>query len=103
MSYEKLDGPALQGSVSVTTGAVVELKVGANPLEERKVITVQPIDGKIYVYFGNEDTVPSVSYVQNDGFVHFKPAKDSYEATASQRLYILATSGTVDVRYVERA
>jgi hypothetical protein len=99
---QPLDGPSLQGSLSVTTGTVVELKVGTNPYSERKVITVQP-NGKIYVFFGEDNTIPTVSDIQTKGFTHFKDAMQTYEATCTQRMYVLSVAGTVSVKLAERA
>jgi hypothetical protein len=98
-----LDGPSIQGSISVTTASVQEIKVGLNPLEERKVISIQPKDGRVYVYFGNGVTVPSAATVAADGFIVFNNALQSYEASSAQRVYIRAVAGTVNVAIVERA
>ena len=97
-----LDGPSSQTILSVGTGAVVEAKVGASSLEDRKVITLQP-SGKIYVYFAAEGIVPSISDVSSYGFEHFKDAKETYEAGPKQKVYLLSVSGTVNVRIAERA
>jgi hypothetical protein len=103
MKFSPLDGPSAQGTITVDTITVKEVKIGANALDERKVITLQPIDGKIRVFFGDGVTVPNAATVAVDGFLHFKSAKDSYEATNSQAVYILAEAGTVDVKVAERA
>jgi hypothetical protein len=99
---QPLDGPSKQFSTTVDTITVVELKKDASPLAERKVVTVQA-EGKIYIYFGDDDIVPNAATVAADGFIHFKNGKESYEAAASQRVYILADSGTITVRAAERA
>jgi hypothetical protein len=99
---QPLDGPSLQGSLSVTASTVVELKVGINPYPERKVLTIQP-NGKIYIFFGEDSTIPSVSDLQTKGFTHFKDALHTYEATATQRVYVLSVAGTVSVKIAERA
>jgi hypothetical protein len=99
---QPLDGPSLQGSLSVTASTVVELKVGANPYSERKVITVQP-SGKIYVFFGEDNTIPTVLDLQTKGFTHFKDAMQTYEATSTQKVYVLSVAGTVSVKLAERA
>jgi len=100
--YQLLDGPATQGAISVTDAVVAEVKVGSSPLSERKVITLQG-DGKFYVYFGNGVAAPSAPDVIADGFIQYKDAKESYEAGETQRVYILALEGTVEVRISERA
>ena len=103
MTFLPLDGPAVQTTLSVTAIAVTEAKVGASAYAERLVITLQPSDGKIYVYFGDGSTIPSVADVQNHGLLIYKNAKETYEAGQKQELYILALSGTVAVKIVERA
>ena len=100
--YQPLDGPSLQNSVSVDSTTVQKLPSGSE-LTERKVITIQPLDGKIWVYFGDGSTTPSAATVAADGFEHGKKAIQTYEASDSQPIFILAQSGTVDVRYAERA
>ena len=99
---QPLDGTSKQASLSVDTVTVLEIKAGASAFTERKVITVQPTDGKVYIYFGDEGVVPNAATVAADGFIQTK-SKESYEATGSQVVYILAVSGTVDVRFAERA
>lgn len=99
---QPLDGPSLQGVLSVGTGAVVEAKNDSVAFADRKVITVQPT-GKIYVYFANDGTTPSLSDVSTKGFIHYKNAKESYEAGEKQKVYFLSVSGTVNVVLAERA
>jgi hypothetical protein len=97
-----LDGPSIQGVLSVGTATVVEAKVGANPYEERQVITLQG-NGKFYVYFGDGVTTPNAATVAANGFIQFKDAKDSYEAGDSQRVFLLSVSGTINIRIAERS
>lgn len=100
--YQPLDGPSAQIKLtSVGTVTVVEVKAGASPLVDRRVVTIQP-NGKIKVYFG-DGTTPSAATVAANGFDHFKDAKETYEAGEKQKVYILAVSGTVNVIIVERA
>lgn len=99
---QPLDGPSLQGVLSVGTGAVVEAKVSSNIYDGRKVITIQPL-GKLYVYFADDGETPSVSDVSTKGFIHFKNAKESYEVGDKQKVYLLSASGTIDVKLAERA
>jgi len=104
MSISPLDGPAKQTKITVNTTTVQEIKVGASAQDERKVITVQPLTGKIYVYFGDATaSAPNAATVIANGFVQYKKAKDDYEASPQQPLYILAVSGSVDVIIAERA
>lgn len=97
-----LDGPSKQFSITLTSSVVVEVKI-TTALEERKVITIQPLDADIWVYFGDGINVPNVATVAADGFKHFKKAKESYEASNTQPIYILSTNASNDVRLVERA
>jgi hypothetical protein len=86
----------------VGTSSVVEAKVGSSALEERKVVTFQG-DGKYYIYFGNGSSVPNAATVITNGFVAFKDSLVSIEASDSQPLYVLAVSGTVNIKLAERA
>lgn len=104
MSLLPLDGPSQQFSISLTSTTAVEVKDGANPpLGERKVITMMPTDGKIYVYFGDGSTTPTANDVKTKGFPHSKGSMRSYEASDTQDVWIVADTGTVDVRVAERS
>lgn len=98
-----LDGPSIQGLLSVDTSTVQEVKVGGSPLSERKVVTLQPKDGRVYVYFGDGVTTPNAATVAASGILIFKNAMISYEASESQHIFMLAVSGTVNVAIIERA
>jgi hypothetical protein len=100
--FNPLDGPSIQGVISVGVGAVVEAKVGASVFTDRKVITIQPV-GKLYVLFADEGVVPSIADLSTKGFLHFKNQKDTYEAGEKQKVYLLSFSGTIDVKIAERA
>ena len=97
-----LDGPASQDTISVNTTTPTEVKVGSKPFDERKVVTIQPL-GKIYVYFAGQGEIPNAATVSSKGFVHFKNQKDTYEATCTQAVFILAVAGTFNVTIAERA
>lgn len=100
--FQPLDGPSTQIKItSVGTATPVEVKVGANPLTDRQVITLQPT-GKMKVYF-SDGSVPSAATILTNGLDHFKDAKETYEAGEKQKVYILAATGTIDVIVVERA
>ena len=100
---QPLDGPSKQYTLSITTATAVEIKDGANPvLEERKVITLQG-DGRFYVYFADEDQTPNAATVAADGFLQYRNAKETYEASSTQAVFIVAASGTVDVKVAERS
>jgi len=88
-----LNGPAVYNNMNVTTTAV-EVKVGASPLEERKILTVQPIDGDIY--FGYDSSVTA-----STGTKIFQGQFFPFEAEASLSIYVIAGSGTVDTRITE--
>lgn len=102
MALYPLDGPSAQVALSVGTVTVVEAKVGASPLDERKAITLQGT-GKFYVYFGDGVSTPSAATVAANGFTQFKDAKESYEAGKFQPVYLLSAAGTINVVLAERA
>lgn len=94
--YSQLDGPSLNKALSVTDSAV-ELKVGADTLEERIAVTIQPLNGSVYYGFSN--TVTS-----SNGTKIFKGQVFSLEAGSLDRVYLVADVGnTVDVRITERS
>lgn len=90
-----LDGPAVYGFLNVTTTAV-EVKVGASVHTDRKVITIQPIDGE--VYFGYDSSVTS-----STGTKIFKGQVYPLEAGELLPVWIVAASGTINVRITEVA
>jgi len=97
-----LDGPSAQIKItSVGTVTPIEVKVGASALSERKVITMQP-SGNMKVYF-SDGTTPSAATILANGLDHYKNTKETYEAGDSQKVFVLASSGTIDVVVVERA
>jgi hypothetical protein len=99
-----LDGPSKQGTLSVTDAVVQAAKVEVDPYTSRKVVTLQPTTGKIYVLFGDGDVAaPSAATVAADGFIVFKNAVMTFEATHLQPIYLLAVTGTVTVKVAERA
>lgn len=88
-----LDGPGIHGNINVTT-TPSEAKVGGSRLDSRSVITIQPIDGVIY--FGYSNTVSSTT-----GTKIFKGQIYPMEASDNLAVWIVAESGTVDVRITE--
>jgi len=101
--FTPLDGPATQGSLSVTASTVQEAKTGASRLTERQVVTIQS-DKDLYVYFGDSTaSAPSTTTVQANGFRQYKDSIQSYEAGDKQPIYILSVSGTAQVKISERA
>lgn len=105
MSFYPLDGPSKQFVLNPTTSSVVRVKAGASEYTERKVITLQPTDGNIYVYFADYGETPTANDVSTKGFIHFKHQKDTYEASETQIVFILSAedSDPVNVRGAERA
>lgn len=94
--YSQLDGPSLNGALSVNDTAV-ELKVGLETLEERVAVTIQPLNG--HVYYGFSNTVSS-----SNGTKIFKGQVFPLEAGTSDKVYLVADTGnTVDVRITERS
>lgn len=101
---QPMDGPAIQDVIAVGPVTVLEVKVGGAAYAERKIVTLQPLNGKIYLYFGDDTGVaPSAAVIAAKGLVLFKNAKESYEASDSQKLYYLSVSGTTNVAVAERA
>lgn len=104
-----LDGPAKSGKLTgVDTITPIEVKVGALPSPDRQVIMLQstkkdsPNYGDFYVYFADEGETPNAATVSANGFFQNKNSKESYEASASQSVWVLADVGTIDVRISER-
>lgn len=97
-----LDGPSLQSQQNVIDSSVFRVKVGTSELLERKIVTIYPLDGKIWIFFGDGSTVPTASDVKNKGFPQPVGSLRSYEASSGQEIYIVGDSGTVDVRFAER-
>lgn len=93
--YQPLDGPSVNGALSVTDTAT-ELKVGASVLDQRTVVTIQPLDGVVYFGFSSGVTA-------SNGTKVFKGQFFALEAGDSETVFLVAESGqTVDVRITER-
>lgn len=90
-----LDGPSEQGVLAVST-TEVEAKIGASPFLERKVVTIQPLDGRVRVLFKSGVAATS-------GLLVFKNQIVSFEASETQPVYLITESGTTNVVVVERA
>jgi hypothetical protein len=102
MSFQPLDGPSLQEQQNVTDSTVFRVKVDTTEFKDRDVVTIIPIDGKIWVFFGDGITIPNAATVKAKGFPQAKGSLRTYEASGTQEIYIVADTGTVDVRYAER-
>jgi len=88
-----LDGPAIYAALAVTT-TPAEVKVGGSAASERKVITIQPLDGVIY--YGYDNTVSSIT-----GTKLFKGQTLRIEAGEQLPVWVVADTGTVDTRITE--
>lgn len=89
-----LDGPAVYGNKTITDTAS-EVKVGSNVLEERSIVTIQPLDG--VVYFGYDSSVTTSS-----GTKIFKGQTYTLEAGESLPVWVIAETGeSIDVRITE--
>ena len=91
---EALDGPGVYGTLSVSTAT--ELKVGGSALEERKVVSFQPVDGDIY--YGYDSSVST-----STGTLVLKNQLVIIEAGTTLPVWLIAATGTVDVRITEVA
>jgi len=106
---QPLDGPSKHGKLSgVTDSTPVEVKVGANPYEERKTITMQSTKkdtnyGDFYVFFAEDNSTPSAATVSENGFLHSKNSLQSYEAGEKQYVWVISVSGPIDIRIAERS
>lgn len=93
MSFIPLNGPGVNGALSVTSTAS-EVKVGSSRLEDRSIVTIQPLTAD--VWYGYDNGVTS-----STGTKIFKGQVFPLEATSSLPVYVVAESGTVDVRITE--
>lgn len=100
--YLPLDGPSLQDRVSVTDSTVFRVKVGSSEFEDRDVVCIQPLDGLIWLYFGDGTNTPNATTVKDKGFPIPKNSFRSFEAGNTQQIFIVADSGTVSVTFAER-
>jgi hypothetical protein len=83
------------GTVNITTTAA-ELKVGGTALAGRKMVSIQPIDGKIY--YGYDNSVTS-----SNGTELAKKQIIVFTVGAGISVYLVSAAGTVDVRIGELA
>lgn len=97
-----LDGPAKQYQLNVSSSVVKEVVETTTVFDDRKVVTLLPIDGKIWIFLGDGVNTPTVSDVKTKGFPGFKNAFVSFEAGVYQPIWIVADTSTVDVRIAER-
>jgi hypothetical protein len=91
--YQPLNGPAVQGSISVGV-TPVEIKVGISAATDRISITFQPVGGDIYYgYISGVDTTT--------GFLVRSESVVFLEAGDTLPIYAVSASGTVNVRVAE--
>lgn len=83
-----LDGPALSSSQSISTS--VEVKVGGSALDERKMISIQPLDGDVFISYNT----PATS--ANSFMKVFQGQYVELERSDSLAVYIVADVGTVE-------
>jgi hypothetical protein len=93
MAFIPLNGPGAHGALSVTTTPQL-IKVGASNLDQRTIITIQPIDGD--VYFGYDNSVSSTT-----GTLVMEGQFFPLEATHKLDVWIVCATGTIDVRITE--
>jgi hypothetical protein len=103
MPYLELDGPSAQVKKTVTNTTVQLAIVGGSALDERKVYTIQPKTGKIYLYFGDGVNTPNAATLQADGILLYKNGLYSFEGSPRQPLFVLGVSvGNTDYILIER-
>ena len=88
-----LNGPAVNNNATVGSTAV-EAKVGATILEDRKIVTIQPLSD--HLYFGYSSGVTSLN-----GTKIFKGQVYTLEATDQLPIWIISASEDNDVRITE--
>jgi hypothetical protein len=91
--YQPVDGPIVYSNINVSTTAV-ELKVGATPSAERKVIIVQSLGNRIYIGFDSGVTT-------SNGIELSKRQTLFLEVSENANIWAIASSGTIDVRIAE--
>lgn len=92
---DRRDGPAVYTNISVTTSAA-EAKVGGSVLAERKVIGIQPLNGDIYWGYDSSVTASTGHKLYQDVYVEI-------EASDALAVYLVAATGSIDVRLSEIA
>ena len=89
-----LDGPGVNGALSITDTAS-ELKVSATVLDDRTLVTIQPLGGAIYYGYSNAVTALTGTKV-------FQGQYFPLEAKHTLSIWLVAATGeTIDVRITE--
>lgn len=95
--YLSVDGPVVYKGLSVTNTAVLA-QVGVSPLDERKIVQLQAIDGE--VYYGYDNTVTAGD--AGSGFKIFRGQTIFLELGPLVQVYLIAEIGnTVNVKIAE--
>lgn len=87
---------AVYGTLSVNDTTPVELKVGGTALAGRKMVSIQPIDGRLYYGYNNSVTSATGTELARKQIILFS-------AGPQITIFLLAETGTVDVRIGELA
>jgi hypothetical protein len=90
------DGVGVQGAITVTNTAT-EVKVGASPLENRKSVTVYN-NGNQTIYWGYTNAVTT-----STGTPIEKKQTVEFAVGDGQSIWLIASSGSQDVRITEAA
>lgn len=91
--YQPIDGPVTYSNINVSTTAV-ELKVGASPADDRKVMIIQALGNRVYIGFDSSVTT-------SNGIELSKRQTLFLEVSDQVNVWAIANSGTIDVRIVE--
>ena len=91
--YRMLDGPAVYGALSVTT-TPVEVKVGPSAVSDRTAITIQALDGDLWLGF-------SAGLTDANGSRVYQGQHLILECSGSLPVFIRSVAGTVDTRIAE--
>ena len=94
-NFSQLDGPGYNKALSVTTTAQ-EVVYDTTPLSERKIITIQPLNGDIYYGYSNGVTTSNGTKIFSNQFFPL-------EVGPELRVWVITATGTVDVRISEVA
>lgn len=91
---QPLDGPAKYKNITVTDTAQ-EVKVDASVLEERKVVTIQPLGGPVWFGYDSSVTTTTGTKIFRGQFLHL-------EASYRLPVWVIADTGdSIDVRITE--
>ncbi len=81
-----VDGPGSTSAITVGT-SVVEAKIGASALEERKVLIIQPLGGDIYWSYNSGVTTATGHLLYDGTLVYIQTGPDL-------PVYLIAASNT---------